>query len=238
MPHTTRRKALTARSAAAAGGATPGTLPGQGATARGLLRSGDALVIVDVQNDFVSGSLAVPGGGEIVPVLNRYIGHFTGQRLPVIATRDWHPPQHRSFCDAGGAWPAHCVAASDGASFVPGLALPPDVIVISKGTRAEHEAYSGFEGTDLDLQLRGRGVSRLFVGGLATDYCVLRTVLDARRHGYDVFVLADAIRAVNAAAADGARAEARMQNAGAIAIGIDAVAPQEDRGAAAPGRRR
>jgi len=111
------------------------------------------------------------------------------------------------------------------------------VIVISKGTRADREAYSGFEGTDLDLQLLGRGVSRLFVGGLATDYCVLNTVLDARRCGYDVFVLADAIRAVNIGAGDGSRAEAKMQDAGAVAIRIDAIAP-EGAGAMASGQHR
>jgi len=109
--------------------------------------------------------------------------------------------------------------------------------VISKGTLANREAYSGFEGTDLDLQLRGLGVSRLFVGGLATDYCVLNTVLDARRLGYDVFVLADAIRAVNIQAEDGSRAETGMQRAGATAVRIDAVAPESDRGAKASGQK-
>lgn len=205
---------------------------------RGMLRTGDALVIVDMQNDFVIGSLAVPGGAEVIPVLNRYIDTFTRQHLPVIATRDWHPKSHRSFRESGGVWPAHCVAASAGAAFVPALALPPNAIVISKGTQANREAYSGFEGTDLDLQLRGLGISRLFVGGLATDYCVLNTVLGARRLGYDVFLLADAIRAVNLGAEDGSRAETEMQRAGAAAVRIDAVAPEGDRGAMASSRNR
>jgi len=205
---------------------------------RGMLRTGDALVIVDMQNDFVTGSLAVPGGAEVIPVLNRYIDTFTRQHLPVIATRDWHPKSHRSFRESGGVWPAHCVAASAGAAFVPALALPPNAIVISKGTQANREAYSGFEGTDLDLQLRGLGISRLFVGGLATDYCVLNTVLGARRLGYDVFLLADAIRAVNLGAEDGSRAETEMQRAGAAAVRIDAVAPEGDRGAMASSRNR
>jgi nicotinamidase/pyrazinamidase len=238
MPDMTRNKARADRSAEAASGDTRNTLPDQRSMDRGLLRPGDALVIVDMQNDFVSGSLAVPGGGEVIAVLNRYIDIFTRQRLPVFATRDWHPPDHLSFRDYGGDWPAHCVASSAGAAFVPTLTLPADAIVISKGTRADREAYSGFEGTDLDLQLRARGVSRLFVGGLATDYCVLNTVLDARRCGYDVFLLADAIRAVNIGAEDGSRAEAEMLRAGTVAVRIDAVAPESDRGAMASGQRR
>jgi nicotinamidase/pyrazinamidase len=213
-------------------------LPDPRAMDRGLLRPGDALVIVDMQNDFVSGSLAVPGGGKVIAVLNRYIDIFTRQHLPVIATRDWHPPHHRSFHDYGGGWPAHCVASSTGAAFVPALALPPDTIVISKGTQTDREAYSGFEGTDLDLQLRGLGVSRLFVGGLATDYCVLSTVLDARRCGYEVFLLADAIRAVNIGADDGSCAEAEMLRAGAAAVRVDAVAAEGNCGAMASSRNR
>ena len=234
----TRNKAHADRSVETSNGDTRKTLPHQRAIDRGLLRPGDALVIVDMQNDFVSGSLAVPGGGEVTPVLNRYIDIFTRQHLPVIATRDWHPPHHRSFRESGGDWPAHCVASSAGAAFVPALALPPDAIVISKGTQTDREAYSGFAGTDLDRQLRARGVSRLFVGGLATDYCVLNTVLDARRCGYDVFLLADGIRAVNIRAGDGSRAEAKMQRAGTIAVRIDAVAPEVKSGAMASGQHR
>lgn len=233
-----RKTAHADRTSEAKIGDTRKPLPDQRAMDRGLLRSGDALVIVDMQNDFVTGSLAVPGGGEVIAVLNRYIDVFTRQHLPVIATRDWHPPHHRSFHGYGGGWPAHCVASSTGAAFVPALALPPDTIVISKGTQNDREAYSGFEGTDLDLQLLGLGVSRLFVGGLATDYCVLNTVLDARRCGYEVFLLADAIRAVNIHADDGSRAEAEMQRAGAAAVRIDAVAPEANRGAMASGRNR
>lgn len=234
----TRNKAHADRSVEAANGDTWKTLPDQQAMDRPLLRPGDALVIVDMQNDFVTGSLAVPGASEVIPVLNRYIDIFARQHLPVIATRDWHPLLHRSFRESGGEWPAHCVASSAGAAFVSALALRPDAIVISKGTQTDREAYSGFEGTDLDLQLRARGVSRLFVGGLATDYCVLNTVLDARRCGYDVLLLADAIRAVNIGAGDGSRAEAKMQRAGATAVRIDAVAPQGDRGAMASGQHR
>src|SRR5450759_931934 len=167
MPDMSRKTAHADRSIEAKDADTGKPLPDQRAMDRGMLRTGDALVIVDMQNDFITGSLAVPGGGEVIPVLNRYIGIFTRQRLPVIATRDWHPLRHRSFRESGGNWPAHCVASSVGAAFVPALALPPDAIVISKGTKTDREAYSGFEGTDLDRQLRARGVTRLFVGGLA-----------------------------------------------------------------------
>jgi len=188
------------------------------------LQPGDALIVVDMQNDFVDGSLAVPGGAAIVPVLNRYVAVFRGRSLPVVATRDWHPPDHCSFRDRGGPWPSHCVGGTEGAQFVPGLALPPDAIVVSKATQADGEAYSGFAGTDLDSQLRARGIRRLFVGGLATDYCVLNTVRDARRLGYAVCVLGDAIRAVDVNPGDGATASREMRSAGAIEIAFDALA--------------
>src|SRR5450759_6035773 len=158
MPDMSRKTAHADRSIEAKDADTGKPLPDQRAMDRGMLRTGDALVIVDMQNDFITGSLAVPGGAEVIPVLNRYIDTFTRQHLPVIATRDWHPKSHRSFRESGGVWPAHCVAASAGAAFVPALALPPDAIVIPKGTQANREAYSGFEGTDLDLQLRGLGI--------------------------------------------------------------------------------
>jgi nicotinamidase/pyrazinamidase len=225
MPDMTRDKAHADRSVEAANGDTRKTLPDQRAKDRPLLRPGDALVIVDMQNDFVSGSLAVPGGGEVIPVLNRYIGIFARQNLPVIATRDWHPLRHRSFRECGGDWPAHCVASSAGAAFVPALALPADAIVISKGTQTDREAYSGFEGTDLDRQLRARGVLRLFVGGLATDYCVLNTVRDALAEGFEVLLLADAIRAVDVNAGDGTRAQGEMQKLGARPIRYEDLAP-------------
>jgi len=136
------------------------------------LQPGDALIVVDMQNDFVNGSLAVPGGAGIVPALNRHVAAFRGRSLPVVATRDGHSPDHCSFRDCGGPWPSHCVGGTEGAQFVPGLALPSDAIVVSKATQADQEAYSGFAGTDLDSQLRTRGIRRLFGGGLATDYPV------------------------------------------------------------------
>lgn len=181
------------------------------------LHRGDALVVVDVQSDFLpGGSLAVPCGDEVVPVLNDYIAAFRAKGLPVVATRDWHPPDHCSFTVQGGVWPQHCVAGSPGARFARELALPRDAMVISKATTRNPDAYSGFGGTDLDALLRAAGVGRVFVGGLATDYCVLNTVRDALRLGYQTVLLLDAIRAVDVYSGDGERAIAEMVQGGAV----------------------
>ena len=186
------------------------------------LGKGDALVIVDVQRDFLpGGALAVPRGDEVVPVLNSYIRLFRDKGLPIIATRDWHPPNHCSFKKQGGPWPPHCVQDTPGAQFAPGLELPRDVIIISKATRPQEEAYSGFEGTDMDEKLKALGVKRLFVGGLATDYCVLSTVKDALKLGYRVYLLLDAIRAVDVNPGDGERAIEEMKSLGAIPITLE-----------------
>lgn len=182
------------------------------------LQWGDALVIIDVQRDFVGGSLAVEGAEQIVPVLARYIRRFRAQGLPVIATRDWHPPDHLSFRDQGGMWPAHCVAGTRGAEFAPGLQLDKNAIVVSKATTAGADAYSAFDATELDAKLRKMGIQRLFVGGLATDYCVAATVKDALRLGYRVFLLLDAIRAVDQHPEDGAVAVRTMLRQGAALL--------------------
>jgi nicotinamidase/pyrazinamidase len=188
------------------------------------LAAGDALLIADVQNDFITGSLGVPGGTEVVPMLNRYLGAFVARSLPVFATRDWHPPDHCSFREQGGPWPVHCVAGTEGAAFVAGFALPADATIVSKATTRDREAYSAFAGTDLDAKLRARSVRRLFVCGLATDYCVLNTALDALSLGYRVFVLTDGIRAVNVAPDDGAKAVAAMREAGAETVDFGTLA--------------
>jgi len=181
--------------------------------------SGDALVIVDLQNDFLTGgSLAVPGGDGVIPVLNVWIRRFRAAGQPIFATRDWHPVDHCSFLDRGGPWPAHCVAGTIGARFSSELTLPPDVIVISKGTKPSKDAYSGFDGTDLAVQLRQAGVGRLFLGGLATDYCVRATVLDALKEGFQVVLLTDAARPVDVRPGDGERAIAEMRETGALAV--------------------
>lgn len=183
------------------------------------LQNDDALIVVDVQNDFLpGGSLAVPHGDEVVPVLNRYLAAFTARQLPVYATRDWHPVNHCSFKARGGPWPPHCVTETRGAQFSGDMKLPMGAIVISKATGPDKDAYSGFEGTDLDARLRAQAIKQLFVGGLATDYCVLNTVRDARRLGYEVYLLADAIRAVNVKPDDGRRAEEEMRRLGARPI--------------------
>jgi nicotinamidase/pyrazinamidase len=177
---------------------------------------GDALIVVDVQNDFLpGGALAVPRGDEVLAPLNAAMAEFERAGRPVFATRDWHPANHCSFKAQGGPWPPHCVAGTPGAAFAGRLALPPSAAVISKATTAGADAYSGFAGTDLAARLAAAGVKRVFVGGLATDYCVLNTVLDARKEGLDVVVLEQAIRAVEVAPGDGERAIARMREAGA-----------------------
>jgi nicotinamidase/pyrazinamidase len=183
------------------------------------LQQGDALVIVDMQRDFLpGGSLGVPDGDAVVPVINSYAEKFRAAGLPVAATRDWHPPDHCSFEAQGGTWPPHCVRDTAGAEFADTLQLPPDFMLISKATKSELDAYSGFDGTDLAERLRVAGVRRVFVGGLATEYCVLATVRDARAAGFEVGLLADAVRAVNVDPGDGERALDEMRSLGASTV--------------------
>ena len=182
-------------------------------------RPGDALIVVDVQNDFLpGGSLAVPRGDDVVPVLNRYLETFGARGLPIFATRDWHPANHCSFQQQGGPWPPHCVAGSQGAEFAAALKLTPQTKVVSKATTPELDAYSGFEGTDLDAQLKAKHVKRVFVGGLATDYCVLNTVRDALAREYQVYLLIDGIRAIDPE--DGRHAEEEMARLGATPTAV------------------
>lgn len=176
-----------------------------------------ALVIVDLQNDFLpGGKLAVPEGDKVIPPLNCHIHRFQQNERPIFATRDWHPADHCSFKSQGGRWPAHCVADTPGAQFATSLELPSSATIISKGTSARKEAYSGFEGTDLEARLREASIDTLYVGGLATDYCVLNTVKDGLRLGFKVVLLTEAIRAVNVRPGDGARAEHEMLRRGAV----------------------
>jgi nicotinamidase/pyrazinamidase len=190
------------------------------------LQVGDALIAVDVQNDFLpGGSLPVPQGDAVVPAMNRYLAAFDARALPVFATRDWHPSNHCSFKAQGGIWPAHCVAATRGAEFASGLALPATAVIISKATMPEGDSYSGFGNTELAARLRACRVTRLFIGGLATDYCVLNTARDALAEGFEVLLLADAIRAVDVKPGDGARAQREMQQLGARSIRCEDIAP-------------
>lgn len=190
-----------------------------------LLQATDALIIVDVQNDFLpGGSLAVPHGDEVVPVMNSYTHAFEEKKLPIFATRDWHPANHCSFETQDGIWPPHCVQGSEGAEYAPGLQLPDEVVIISTATEPKKEAYSGFDGTDLHDRLQALNIKRLFVGGLATDYCVLSTAKDGLSLGYEVYLLEDASRAVNVNPHDGQKAIAEMVNLGAKPINIDHLA--------------
>lgn len=176
----------------------------------------EALVIVDVQNDFLpGGALAVDDGDAVIPVLNEFVSFFMARKLPAFATADWHPADHCSFAENGGPWPSHCVADSPGAQFAEDLDLPDDVRIVRKGTAADQEAYSGFQGTDLADQLHAHAVRRILVGGLTTDYCVLNTVIDALTEGFEVVLLSHAMRAVNLGPGDGARALESMLERGA-----------------------
>jgi nicotinamidase/pyrazinamidase len=179
----------------------------------------DALIVVDVQNDFCpGGALAIAGGDEVVPVINRIQGKFRH----VVFTRDWHPADHCSFSDdpafVDKSWPAHCVRDTPGAAFHPDLRLPPDPWVVSKGDHAGIEAYSGFQDTDLADRLREVGVRRVFVCGLATDYCVKATVLDALTNGFDTVVISDACRGVDLPPGSADAALETMRQAGAAVI--------------------
>jgi nicotinamidase/pyrazinamidase len=172
----------------------------------------DAIILVDVQNDFCpGGALPVSEGHKVVPALNGLIRRV---RALTVATRDWHPPTHCSFKPQGGIWPVHCVSGTRGADFHPDLATDRVAHVVSKATRPDEEAYSGFQGTDLADLLRKRGIRRVFVGGLATDYCVKATALDAVKHGFETTVLEDAIRGVEVQPGDSARALEEMKRAG------------------------
>ncbi|MDW8096204.1 MAG: nicotinamidase [Aquificaceae bacterium] len=180
----------------------------------------DALIVVDMQRDFMpGGALPVPDGDSIVGKLNEYIQMFFKKGLPVFFTRDWHPPDHISFKEQGGLWPPHCVQNTEGAKFHPDLFIPQDNrFIISKGTSKEFDAYSGFQGTLLDSLLKERGIKRVFVGGVATDYCVRNTVLGAINLGYQAFLLLDAVKGVDVEPGDSEKAVEEMLLAGAVGL--------------------
>jgi len=177
-----------------------------------------ALIVVDVQNDFCpGGSLAVKRGDEVVAPLNRLIEEFLSRGEPVYKSRDWHPSQTKHFTAYGGTWPVHCVRGTRGAEFHPRLIEDPRVRVVSKG-EGDEDSYSAFDGTTLADSLRAEGVEEIWVGGLATDYCVKNTVLDALRAGFKVRALSDAMRAVNLRPGDEACAIEEMRRAGAEVV--------------------
>jgi nicotinamidase/pyrazinamidase len=191
------------------------------------IKNSDALILVDVQRDFCAGgALPVPESDQVVPNLNRYITLFDHARALIYATRDWHPPNHISFKRArvcGGIWPPHCIQKSEGAEFHPKLILTPDIMTISKATTPDKEAYSGFDDTVLTENLQKNKVKRLFIGGLATDYCVKNTVLDALKLGFETYVLIDAIRGVNVQPNDSQKAVDEMILNGAQTITLQNV---------------
>lgn len=197
----------------------------------------DLLLIVDVQNDFVTGSLAVPGAKDIISVINRYIKRFKH----IFLSRDMHPVNHCSFVAQGGPWPPHCVADTDGTKLYSGLDVPKDLSIVDKGISIDKDAYSAFEATqllegtllhasiiyidtiidklDLSAHLRSMGIKRLFVCGLATEYCVKATVLDAaKKFDGPVFLLLDAIKAVKADHENMGKAIYEMTKSNAIPI--------------------
>lgn len=153
-------------------------------------RPGDALLVVDVQNDFCpGGALPIPEGHRVVPVLNEWIEAATRAGVRVYASRDWHPQGHPSFAPEGGEWPVHCLQDSVGAAFHPDLRLPQDALVVTKGTRFDQDQYSAFDQTGLHERLTKDGVRRVWAGGLAQDVCVCASALDARRLGYEVALI-------------------------------------------------
>jgi len=188
-------------------------------------RKKKALIVVDVQNDFCpGGSLAVANGDEVLAPLNNLIKEFLDRGEPVYKTRDWHPARTKHFAVYGGTWPVHCVQGTRGAEFHPDLSDDPRITIISKGIDESADGYSGFDGTNLGDLLRDEGVEEVWVGGLATDYCVKHTVLDAVKEGFEVKALADAMRAVNINPDDGAKAVEEMRNAEAEIVGNEAKA--------------
>jgi nicotinamidase/pyrazinamidase len=176
---------------------------------------GRALLIVDFQNDFTpGGALAVAHGDEIAGRINALAA--SGDYDLVVATRDWHPPDHGSFAAQGGPWPVHCVAESPGAQLHPGLDASRVDVIVDKGQDPGTEGYSGFEGTDLARVLHDRGITQVTVVGLATDYCVKNTALDALREGFQVTVDTTAVRGVEVAPGDSERALAEVRAAGGV----------------------
>ena len=188
-----------------------------------------ALIVVDVQNDFCpGGSLAVAEGDEVVAPLNKLIKEFLDRGEPVYKTRDWHPEKTKHFAIYGGTWPVHCVQNTRGAEFHSDLLDDPRITVISKGFDERADGYSGFDGTQLAQLLHDDDVKEIWVGGLATDYCVKQTVIDGVQSGFKVKALADAMRAVNVNPDDGRKAIDEMKEAGAEIVGDEKKAAGTD----------
>lgn len=192
-----------------------------------------ALVIVDVQRDFCpGGGLPVESGDDIIEPANRLITLFEKERSPIFFTRDWHPVDHKSFKSRGGPWPPHCIKDTEGAKFHPSLKVPSDAVVVSKATTRDADAYSGFQGTRLAEELKELGVKDVHVLGLATDYCVKNTVLDALSDGFNVFLVTDAVKGVNLKPSDSVDAVKEMVSSGARKVTSDVILRERHRRAA------
>lgn len=185
----------------------------------------DALIVVDMQNDFMpGGALPVPNALTIIPSVNRYVELFEEKKATIVFTRDWHPEDHISFRSRGGPWPPHCIQNTQGAELHPALRIPRTAVVVSKAFREDEEAYSGFKGVELESKrdlhtiLRGREVRRVFVAGVATEYCVRATALDAVDLGYQVFLLIDSVKGIDRPPGSEKRAIDEMLERGVVAI--------------------
>lgn len=186
------------------------------------ITNNDALIITDIQNDFLpGGALPLKEGDLVIPALNEYTKIFRKSNATVVASRDWHPPNHMSFKERGGIWPAHCVQGTRGAEFSTLLKVPEGTIIVSKATDPDKEAYSVFDGTGLAEKLNELKITRIFVGGLATDYCVVNTVIDARRLGLDAVVLSDATKGINVNPGDVDKALETMLKLGASQMTLE-----------------
>jgi nicotinamidase/pyrazinamidase len=185
---------------------------------------GDALLLVDPQNDFCpGGSLGVAEGDQVMPVLSSWAAEAEQAGVPIFVSRDWHPERTTHFKEYGGVWPPHCVQGTFGAEFHPALRLPSSVVVVSKGMGESEDAYSAFQARDADGVmladlLRARGVRRVYVMGLATDYCVRATALGGLEHGLQVNVVRSGCRAVDLQPGDGHAALAAIQTAGGVLL--------------------
>ncbi len=196
-----------------------------------MLKLKKALLIADPQIDFCpGGALGIKDGDKIIPAVNAYVRSFAQRQLPVFITRDWHPKKTNHFRAYGGIWPKHCVHDTKGAAFHPGLRLPKEAIILSKGMDPDRDSYSAFHAYDhnnkeLHHLLQIFGVTELYVGGLATDYCVKYSVLDALKYGYKVYVLLDATKGVNLKPQDSEEAILQMLAAGAKTMTLHNIRP-------------
>jgi len=194
--------------------------------ARWRMKAKKALLIVDVQNDFCpGGALAVPEGDKIILVINKYIRIFAKKKLPIFATRDWHPVRTKHFQAFGGVWPVHCIQNTPGAAFHPDLRLTPNAILLYKGMDPREDCYSSFYAEDLSGEslfklLKRMTIKEIYIAGLATDYCVKFTALDALKQGFKVKILMDAIQGVNLKPDDAEKAIKEMVKKGAKKITI------------------